>query len=284
MEVTPGWWNGRDLRAMLPRLFLVHFNDTSLIIQEESMDKVAIEPREDVAIVRLTHGVTNPIGPELVEELGRAFEQARSDFQGIVLAGGPKFFSIGFDLPALLYLDRRGMSDFFHGFGRLLMEMVATPLPTASAVCGHAVAGGTILMLTTDYRIAATGRTLVGLNESRLGVPVPYAADLLLRHIAGDRVATDMVYRGELLEASRVEESGVVDQVAEKNEVEGLAVETVAEIAALPRDSFAAIKENRVEAVLEQYEKHGWEKNERFLDVWFNAEAQEGLKEAAKAF
>ena len=164
------------------------------------------------------------------------------------------------------------------------MERVATPRPTASAVCGHAVAGGTILMLTTDYRIAATGRTLVGLNESRLGVPVPYAADLLLRHIAGDRVATDMVYRGDLLEASRVEESGVVDQVAEKNEVEGLAVETVAEIAALPRDSFAAIKENRVEAVLERYEKHGWEKNERFLDVWFNAEAQEGLKEAAKAF
>ncbi|MCF8063503.1 MAG: enoyl-CoA hydratase/isomerase family protein [Deltaproteobacteria bacterium] len=248
------------------------------------MDKVAIEPRKDVAIIRLTHGVTNPIGPELVEELGRAFEQAGSEFRGVVLAGGKKFFSIGFDLPALLYLDRKGMSDFFHGFGRLLMEMTAAPVPTASAVCGHAVAGGTILMLATDYRIAATGRTLIGLNESRLGVPVPYAADLLLRHIAGDRVATDMAYRGELLEASRVEESGVVDQVAEKNEVEGLAVETVAEIAALPRESFAAIKENRIEAVLERYEKHGWAKNERFLDIWFSPEAQEGLKEAASTF
>jgi enoyl-CoA hydratase/carnithine racemase len=248
------------------------------------MDKVVIEPREDVAVIRLTNGVTNPIGPELLEDLGRAFEQAGSDFRGIVLAGGAKFFSIGFDLPALLYLDRKGMSDFFHGFGRLLMEMTAAPMPTASAIRGHAVAGGTILMLTTDYRIAATGRTLVGLNESRLGVPVPYAADLLLRHIAGDRTATDMVYRGELVEAARVEESGVVDHVVERNEVERLAVETVAEIAALPRGSFAAIKESRVEEVLARYEQHGFEKNERFLDVWFSPEAQEGLKEAAKAF
>jgi len=34
MEVMPGWWNGRDLRALLPRLFLVHFNDTSLIAED----------------------------------------------------------------------------------------------------------------------------------------------------------------------------------------------------------------------------------------------------------
>jgi len=31
MAVMEDWWGGRDLRAMLPRLFLVHFNDTSLL-------------------------------------------------------------------------------------------------------------------------------------------------------------------------------------------------------------------------------------------------------------
>ena len=29
------WWGGRDLTAMLPRLFLNHFNDTSLIIENK---------------------------------------------------------------------------------------------------------------------------------------------------------------------------------------------------------------------------------------------------------
>ncbi len=248
------------------------------------MDKVSIESNGDVAIIRLTNGVTNPISPELVDDLSRAFRQASSESRGIVLAGGNKFFSIGFDLPKLLYLDRKGMSDFCHGFGDLLMEMVTAPLPTASAICGHAVAGGTILMLTTDFRIAASGRILVGLNESRLGVPVPYAADLLLRHIAGDRTATDIMYRGELLEASRVEESGVVDRVVSREDVEDKALEIVAEIAALPQESFAAIKENRVDPIRESYERYGRLKNERFLDIWFSPTAQEGLREAAKSF
>lgn len=139
-------------------------------------------------------------------------------------------------------------------------------------------------MLTTDFRIAASGRTLVGLNESRLGVPVPYAADLLLRHLAGDRAATDIMYRGELLEASRVEESGVVDRVVSREEVEDGALEIVTEIAALPQESFAAIKENRVDPVRERYERYGRAKNERFLDIWFSPAAQAGLREAAKSF
>ena len=33
MEVMPEWWHGRDLRAMLPKLFLNHFNNTSFIIE-----------------------------------------------------------------------------------------------------------------------------------------------------------------------------------------------------------------------------------------------------------
>ncbi len=35
MAVMPDWWGGRDLRAMLPRLFLHHFNDTSFVAEEE---------------------------------------------------------------------------------------------------------------------------------------------------------------------------------------------------------------------------------------------------------
>ncbi len=29
------WWGGRDLTAMLPKLFLNHFNDTSFVIEKE---------------------------------------------------------------------------------------------------------------------------------------------------------------------------------------------------------------------------------------------------------
>jgi ribosomal protein S18 acetylase RimI-like enzyme len=35
MAVLPAWWDGRDLRAMLPRIFFEHFHSTSLIAEHE---------------------------------------------------------------------------------------------------------------------------------------------------------------------------------------------------------------------------------------------------------
>ena len=35
MAVLPAWWDGRDLRAMLPRIFFEHFHSTSQIAEHE---------------------------------------------------------------------------------------------------------------------------------------------------------------------------------------------------------------------------------------------------------
>jgi GNAT superfamily N-acetyltransferase len=35
MAVMPEWWGGRDLRAMLPKIFFEHFRHTSLIAEHE---------------------------------------------------------------------------------------------------------------------------------------------------------------------------------------------------------------------------------------------------------
>jgi ribosomal protein S18 acetylase RimI-like enzyme len=36
ISVMPYWWGGRDLTALLPELFLVHFCDTSFIVERET--------------------------------------------------------------------------------------------------------------------------------------------------------------------------------------------------------------------------------------------------------
>ncbi|UCD33538.1 MAG: GNAT family N-acetyltransferase [Desulfobacterales bacterium] len=35
VSVMKDWWGGRDLTAMLPKLFLIHFHDTALIAEKE---------------------------------------------------------------------------------------------------------------------------------------------------------------------------------------------------------------------------------------------------------
>jgi ribosomal protein S18 acetylase RimI-like enzyme len=35
MAVLPSWWDGRDLRALLPKVFFEHFRGTSLLVEHE---------------------------------------------------------------------------------------------------------------------------------------------------------------------------------------------------------------------------------------------------------
>jgi enoyl-CoA hydratase/carnithine racemase len=248
------------------------------------MSKVKIESHADIAILRLSNGVTNAIGPELVDDLADALDQAKEEFRGLVLAGGTKFFSIGFDLPALLQLDRRAMTDFYIQFNQTALDLYTVSLPTACAIAGHAIAGGTILALTADFRLACSGRKLMGLNEVKIGVPVPFLADLMLRQIVGDRAATELNYRGEFLEPEQAKKIGLLDDVCPSEELDQKTVEKVADLTALPPYGFPLIKANRVEKVQSKFKEKGSVKIGLFLDCWFNPAVQELLREAAKKF
>jgi len=248
------------------------------------MKKVKIEEHEDVALLRLDNKVSNAISTTMVENLSDAVNRIKPEFRGLVLAGGEKFFSMGFNLPELLKMNRSGMTEFFYSFNKVVLDIFTLPMPTACAITGHAIAGGTILASSCDYRFLASGRKLMGLNEIKIGVPVPYLSDLMLRQIVGDRAATEMVYLGEFIEPDKALSIGLADEVLSYDKVENQALEKITEIASLPRQAFAAIKANRVEEICSTYEKNYKVKNEIFLDCWFSSPAQKLLRKAAEKF
>jgi Delta3-Delta2-enoyl-CoA isomerase len=248
------------------------------------MEKVKLKQHKEVALLRLDNKVTNAINTETVENLSDAVNRIKAEFRGLVLAGGEKFFSMGFDLPALLKLDRSGVTEFFYSFNQVVLDIYTLPIPTACAITGHAIAGGTILASSCDYRLLASGRKLMGLNEIKLGVPVPYLSDLMLRQIVGDRAATEMIYQGEFIEPINAGKIGLVDEVLSQDKVESRAIEKITKLAALPGQAFTAIKDNRVEAIRLAYEKNYKVKHEIFLDCWFSQPVQELLSKAAEKF
>lgn len=248
------------------------------------MPKAVIEEHGSVAILRMQNGVTNPIGPGLVAALDKSLAAVEKEFQGMVLAGGEKFFSIGFHLPVLISFDRARMADFFRRFNDLVLKLFVSPLPTACAIVGHAIAGGTILALAADFCLAADKKPLMGLNEVKLGVPVPYLTDMMLRQRVSDPMANKVLYSGEFFPAAEAEKMGLVDETFCAETVEARAVEKIAGVASLPKNAFSAIKENRTEFVKSRYEARGRETSERFLDCWFDASTRPLLEKAADSF
>jgi enoyl-CoA hydratase/carnithine racemase len=248
------------------------------------MALVVLEHHNKVAILRLNNGVTNAVSPALAIELSDLLGMVRSEYEGMLLAGGEKFFCIGFDLPKLLDLDRSGMSDLFYRYNRILLDLFTMPKPTACAVKGHCLGAGETLLLTCDYRYGAAGKTLLGLNEIKLGIPVPYLPDMLLREIVGDRIASDMLYTGDFIGVTEAEKVGIVHEVLPKEEVEGRALEKLTELCKRQPKAFASMKANRVEVIRSRYEKKHEAKIGEFLDCWYTETTQELLREGAKKF
>jgi len=246
--------------------------------------KIATEQQGNIAVVTLTNGVTNAISPELVDELSKSIREISEEASGLLLCGGEKFFSIGFDLPALITMNRAEFSDFFYKFNALALDIYALPFPSLSALSGHAIAGGGILALACDFRIAASRTGKTGLNEIRLGLPVPYLADMILRQVVGDRVATGMLYGGGLISLTAGAEIGLVDELCPIERLQQASLEKISGFAFPNQRAFSAIKTNRCEAIKDAYEKNGRVKNEFFIDCWFSEETQEALLAASRKF
>jgi len=248
------------------------------------MPQVTLENHNAVAVLRLANGVTNAIGPAVVEELEVAFKEIKDCYKGMVLTGGNKFFSIGLSLPELLTMGRNEMAAFWSRFEDIVLQLYSLPMPTVCAIAGHAPAAGTILALTCDFRFIAAGRYLIGLNEIKLGLPVPYLADRMLRKIVSDRAAKAVEYEGELMMPEEAKIIGLVDEVLPNEEVEKKAIEKIAEIPSQNLFGIKVMKQCRGAELRTQFLSERGSINEAFMDCWFHPSVQSLLKEASKTF
>jgi enoyl-CoA hydratase/carnithine racemase len=248
------------------------------------MSKILVEDCGSFATLRLNNKTSNAIDTELVSELSVAIKQVRREFQGLLLAGGDKFFCIGFDLPSLLPLKRTEMADFLTDYDQVIFDIFSVPLPTVCAMRGHAIGGGNVLALTCDFRFAAMGKKFMGLNEVKLGLPVPYLADLILRQLINDRPASSILYHGELLLTDNAHKIGMVDEILPPKAVEDRAIEKILDMLSRPLWGFGAMKDNRTESIVVKYRLNQEIKRKIFLDGWFNESNREVILEAAKKF
>lgn len=188
--------------------------------------------------LRLSRPPVNALDPSLCSALSTAVQESvASGAEGLVLAGGPKVFSAGLDVPHLLALggDRAALTAAWEAFFRAARALAESPVPVVAAIAGHAPAGGCVLALCCDYRVMASGPYRIGLNETQVGLVAPEGIQQLLRRVVGPYRAERLLVAGELVDAERALALGMVDELAD---VDGVAVRARAwleDLLALPR-------------------------------------------------
>jgi enoyl-CoA hydratase/carnithine racemase len=248
---------------------------------------IQTEFQDNIAIVKLDRSVTNAINLELVNSAAEAIQRVKTnaDVRGLVLGStSEKFFSIGFDIPQLYDPPQEEMRTFYGAFNRMCLELYTFPKPTAAVLTGHTIAGGCILANCCDYRFMAEGRIWMGLNEIKLGVPVPHLADRILHSLVGSRTARDIMETGEFYSPEKALEVGLVDDVCPRNEVVAKAMAKVWDLGAMPLMAFRAIKQNRTAAVEREAREKWVEKEREFIMCWYSKEARVLLQAAMEKF
>lgn len=193
--------------------------------------------------IRLARPPVNALNPELCAALVDAFSPAQlHGFEGVVLSGGPKVFSAGLDVPHLLGLDRAGLSAAWAGFFAAARAIAAAPVPVVAAIGGHNPAGGCVLALCCDYRVMARGAFRIGLNETQVGLVVPGAIQTLLRRVVGPHRAERLMVAGAMIESEQALAIGMVDELAEAEQVTARALHWLGELAPLPREALLATR------------------------------------------
>jgi enoyl-CoA hydratase/carnithine racemase len=248
---------------------------------------ISVDYQDTVAIVRLNRDIKNALDLKLVGELDEILRITRQDqhVHGLVLgSSNDKFFSIGFDIQKMFDYPREDFEVFYKAFNRVCLNLYTFPKPTVAAITGHAVAGGCILVLCCDYRFMGDHGRLMGLNEIKLGVPVPYLADCVLRDIVGTHITKEITDAGEFYGPMESLQMGLVDKVLPTGEVFAQALRKAKNIGSLPLNAFALIKQNRTEEIEKRFLISGENNAKAFIDCWYSDEARKLLKDALKKF
>jgi len=153
----------------------------------------------------------NSLTIELLNELISAIKVAsdQPDERVLILRGAGAAFCTGLDLKAAA--DQSKAHSTAEMVAKTLIALAETRLVTIAAVHGAAVAGGAGIMSACDFVVAAE-KTKIGYPEVRRGLVAGLVMTFLRRQVR-ERHLRELVLGGELIDAARAREIGLVNCV-----------------------------------------------------------------------
>jgi Delta3-Delta2-enoyl-CoA isomerase len=229
--------------------------------------------------LRLNRPPVNALVPELITGLLHSVEMApREGKRALVLSGLPGMFSAGLDLRVLLKLERRAMEEVWRDFYALLNALASSPIPIAAAITGHAPAGGTVLALYCDWRVAAEGDFKIGLSEVQVGLPLPPVIFSALRRLTGARVAERLAVTGFLLSPDDAAALGLVDKVVPAEQVVDSAIKWCQALLALPESAMNLTRRQARADLVREFARDIVHELDEVGSWWWSPETQSALQ------
>jgi enoyl-CoA hydratase len=185
-------------------------------------DSIQYETGDAIATITVNRpDKLNALNAATIDELHAAFGEAHRDdgVRALVLTGaGGKAFVAGADIAELatmgplngIRVSRQGQDAF-----RFLETMGK---PVVAAVNGFALGGGLELALACHLRVASS-KAKFGLPEVKLGIIPGYGGTIRLPRLVGRGRALELILTGEMIDAAEAHRIGLVNRIAEPEQL-----------------------------------------------------------------
>jgi enoyl-CoA hydratase len=230
---------------------------------------VSIAERAGVAVLAVDRPPANAMDVGLLGELVEAIDGLAAEVpSALVLAGREGFYSAGADLKAVPGYGPAEQRAMVEGINRMALGVYGLPCPVVCAITGHAIAGGMVLALCGDHRVASTeGR--YGLTEVKVGVPYPQAAIGVVRAELAAPAARLLALGNRLVDAAECVRLGAFDEAVAPGAVLDRALAVARELAAMPAEVYARTKAELRGATLATLRINA--ERDPLLDAWIGA-------------
>jgi 3-hydroxyacyl-CoA dehydrogenase/enoyl-CoA hydratase/3-hydroxybutyryl-CoA epimerase/enoyl-CoA isomerase len=180
-------------------------------------------------------GSVNKLDLATLESLDKALDALAqwSDLKGLILTSDKNAFIVGADITEFLGLfakPEQELANWLVFANNIFNKLEDLPVPTLSAIKGHALGGGCECILATDFRIGDK-TTSVGLPETKLGIMPGFGGTVRLPRLIGADSAMEMITAGKACRADEAIKLGLIDAIVETDALHGSAIQTVTDAA-----------------------------------------------------
>jgi enoyl-CoA hydratase/carnithine racemase len=128
------------------------------------------------------------------------------------------------------------------GWFRAIKHLSKPPLVTIAAISGNTCGGGCELGWACDLRVAER-QALFAQPEIRIGITPGLGGISRLNTLAGRGLASEMVLRGDWVEAERLHRAGAINRLVEPGKALAAALSWAGELAEQPAEALAFCKQ-----------------------------------------
>jgi enoyl-CoA hydratase/carnithine racemase len=205
------------------------------------METIQYELVGETATITLTNpALRNALTLEMATELTETLEEVESsDARCLVVQGSEGNFCAGGDIKSMLEAlsDDRGTEQLLEEvalpINRSVQRLYECPIPTVAKVDGPAFGAGAALALACDV-VLASERAEMSFGFRRIGLSVDSGTSYLLPRAVGEKKAMDLIYSGELIDADRAAQLGLVSRVFPDDSFEQRCQEFVEQVSTGP--------------------------------------------------